>query len=998
MNIQRQIRRVKQQADHLFLRSDKTDVVGDLRNAEEQVDELRCICEAYSRAIEKGLHSYQATDDKKLRKVPEYQLAETLKESLVSTNDNEHSHLLRCLVEQLVEVQQALGMEMIDYEGKIEKQVLMPLHQILRDDFPNVAKQKKALKQDSYASDIFTLMAQEKDLSSLVYNYLELQRTMHHNALATLDRALPNMRKELESNACCPVYGVPLDKHLKIVGKEIAVPVEICVKRLIQVGLVEEGLFRVAGSTSKVRRLKGAFDANLVSVETLELADERDKELDVHVVSGALKSYLRELPEPLLTWHLYDQWLESVKHTEHEQRLRAIWLVVNQLPQPNLNNLRYLIKFLAKLSSSASMNKMSPNNIAIVMAPNLIWSQQEETADFATLGRNMSLSNSYRLLVETLVEYCDYFFKDPTDFGVVPRIPPSPIQSHTAQNGTGQQGTLQPTPRHGPMVTAAHRRTASSDFSGGFTLDPTLKPDNAESPKQPHRTKKKPAPQPPQVRSNTPASLSANSSPEQTRSNSPPKESFHSSANMNMNASATLPRLHHTNSLRRPTAEPPKPPNKPPRPVPPGDFAAERAGEEHKGEGKAEEKSEVKAGEVKVEGKVGDAKVGRNLGENKGGRLGFEVLQGSSDVDVFSEDFETQLCQNEDKDVTIVDSTCADSIGPHQIGFVMEDQELRPEDKTNFRKSLESVIQQQSAGQPVTMPRHSSTTNASEDQNTVAVQPRPVSVADMQGISLRPVVPTPIQRTTIPVHRIGKEHNQTGDRPEPAPRLDKPAVPEKPSVMSRSAILADHTKPQIPDRPVVIGHKATNCQQMVTSTSSNSSENNKENTELPSQDGSVSQDSSSSLLQASGIKSRSTSSLEGHESGNASGCGPMSSSMVLEKTHLYSVDKQQVSIVHVAPSAGSQDKPEKPPKPEKRPQNVTQGRPNSTSSELLDMQSQTAVIEDASHSDSAPSSGNGLEREEHESETDEEKNNNKASKQESDVAVVDRTPSDSTHL
>lgn len=37
---------------------------------------------------------------------------------------------------------------------------------------------------------------------------------------------------------------------------------------------------------------------------------------------------------------------------------------------------RYLIKFLAKLAEHQEVNKMTPSNIAIVLGPNLLWTQQ----------------------------------------------------------------------------------------------------------------------------------------------------------------------------------------------------------------------------------------------------------------------------------------------------------------------------------------------------------------------------------------------------------------------------------------------------------------------------------------------------------------------------------------------------------------------------------------------------------------------------------------------
>lgn len=81
--------------------------------------------------------------------------------------------------------------------------------------------------------------------------------------------------------------------------------IETCIGWLLNC-LNEEGLFRIPGSTSKVRKLKNAFDAGVI--------DSEDYYRDTHTIAGTLKSYLRELPEPLLTYGLYNEWISAAKY------------------------------------------------------------------------------------------------------------------------------------------------------------------------------------------------------------------------------------------------------------------------------------------------------------------------------------------------------------------------------------------------------------------------------------------------------------------------------------------------------------------------------------------------------------------------------------------------------------------------------------------------------------------------------------------------------------
>lgn len=70
--------------------------------------------------------------------------------------------------------------------------------------------------------------------------------------------------------------------------------------------------------------------------------------------------------------------MAAAKIIHNDTRLRALWEVLYKLPPANLENLRFLIKFLAVLTKNQDVNKMTPQNIAIVIAPNLIWSPPED--------------------------------------------------------------------------------------------------------------------------------------------------------------------------------------------------------------------------------------------------------------------------------------------------------------------------------------------------------------------------------------------------------------------------------------------------------------------------------------------------------------------------------------------------------------------------------------------------------------------------------------------
>lgn len=71
-----------------------------------------------------------------------------------------------------------------------------------------------------------------------------------------------------------------------------------------------QGLFRVSGNNSRIRRLKAAFDAHQINNDSLEIAEYIN---DPHSVCSVLKCYLRELPEPLMTHALHSEWVIIAK-------------------------------------------------------------------------------------------------------------------------------------------------------------------------------------------------------------------------------------------------------------------------------------------------------------------------------------------------------------------------------------------------------------------------------------------------------------------------------------------------------------------------------------------------------------------------------------------------------------------------------------------------------------------------------------------------------------
>ncbi|XP_034557953.1 uncharacterized protein si:dkeyp-68b7.12 [Notolabrus celidotus] len=172
------------------------------------------------------------------------------------------------------------------------------------------------------------------------------------------------------------VFGCDLLDYLNTSSQEIPLVLRCCSEFVEKHGIVD-GIYRLSGVSSNIQKLRGEFEG--------DGSPDLNKDLylqDIHCVSSLCKAYFRELPNPLLTYQLYDKFAEAVAIQLEEERLVKIGDVLKELPTQHYRTLEFLMRHLVRMASYSSETNMHSRNLAIVWAPNLLRSKDIEVSGF----------------------------------------------------------------------------------------------------------------------------------------------------------------------------------------------------------------------------------------------------------------------------------------------------------------------------------------------------------------------------------------------------------------------------------------------------------------------------------------------------------------------------------------------------------------------------------------------------------------------------------------
>ncbi|XP_078393806.1 rho GTPase-activating protein 12b isoform X4 [Cetorhinus maximus] len=167
------------------------------------------------------------------------------------------------------------------------------------------------------------------------------------------------------------VFGCNLSSLCQRENTTVPKFVMMCIDHVEKEGLNIDGLYRVSGNLAVIQKLRFAVNHD----EKLDLNDSKWE--DINVITGALKMFFRELPEPLFTYHLFNDFVNAIKTPDYKHRIQGITELIRLLPKPNHDTMQVLFKHLVKVITRSEVNRMTSQSVAIVFGPTLLRPEKE---------------------------------------------------------------------------------------------------------------------------------------------------------------------------------------------------------------------------------------------------------------------------------------------------------------------------------------------------------------------------------------------------------------------------------------------------------------------------------------------------------------------------------------------------------------------------------------------------------------------------------------------
>ena len=158
------------------------------------------------------------------------------------------------------------------------------------------------------------------------------------------------------------------------------------------------------------------------------LADTSYNKLDVAGVASTLKAYFRELSTPLFPTDRYQEFISCTRQDDAQSKIDMLSVTVRSLPPQIISVMRFLFRFLYRVSLHAADNKMGSANLALVFGPTL--TRAPDSLDPRQLHNDVP---SVNLLIQMCIDKHDYIFGEEKEEPEASTATPVPDEDNDAQ-------------------------------------------------------------------------------------------------------------------------------------------------------------------------------------------------------------------------------------------------------------------------------------------------------------------------------------------------------------------------------------------------------------------------------------------------------------------------------------------------------------------------------------------------------------------------------------
>lgn len=221
-----------------------------------------------------------------------------------------------------------------------------------------------------------------------------------------------------------PQFGLPPSELSDRFPDEPVPGILVACIEILEKDIRKEGMFRIPGRMTSIVEMKESYEqGNGLGVEETETLE----------IAGLVAQFFRELPEPLLTYDLYYNWIDAAKKTTDEGINEGLKNVLGRLEKPNYIILQYFIKFLTVVNSNSGANRMGAKNLGLVFGASLLNPPSIDQYDLTNIKLQC-------VVVEQMITHYSYIFEGTES------VQPSRARSRTVATIPAGNPQVAPTP------------------------------------------------------------------------------------------------------------------------------------------------------------------------------------------------------------------------------------------------------------------------------------------------------------------------------------------------------------------------------------------------------------------------------------------------------------------------------------------------------------------------------------------------------------------------